>query len=152
MLGKFIRWWVSNFIEFLLCHYYINTCDKIADWKKLHLPQTDVIRLRNEKIRKFESFLTLTESLQSFHTSLSLFLFFIAKDENIRRMINEIENLTEDSNKLQQILDLVSTLRCPHQSLEESIRDLQLNIQRQLLERQSNDSQLNVLELNVNEP
>lgn len=76
----------------------------------------------------------------------------LAKDENIRRMINEIENLTEDSNKLQQILDLVSTLRCPHQTLEESIRDLQLNIQRQLSERQSNDSQLNILELNVNEP
>ena len=106
-----------------------------------------MIRLRNEKIRKFESFLTLTKILESFP-----FSFFIAKDENIRRMINEIENLTEDSNKLQQILDLVSTLRCPHQSLEESIRDLQLNIQRQLLERQSNDSQLNVLELNVNEP
>lgn len=67
-------------------------------------------------------------------------------------MINEIENLTEDSGKLQQILDLVSTLRCPHQTLEESIRDLQLNIQRQLSERQSNDSQLNILELNVNEP
>jgi Rho guanine nucleotide exchange factor 17 len=67
-------------------------------------------------------------------------------------MINEIENLTEDSNKLQQILDLVSTLRCAHQTLEESIRDLQLNIQRQLSERQSNDSQLNILELNVNEP
>lgn len=66
--------------------------------------------------------------------------------------MKEIEHLSEDSSKLQQILDLSSNLRCPHQTLEESIRDLQLMVQRQLVERQANDSQLNVLELNFNEP
>lgn len=66
--------------------------------------------------------------------------------------MKEIEHLVDDSNKLQQILDITSNLRCPHQILEESIRDLQLNVQRQLSERQANDSQLNVLELNVNGP
>lgn len=66
--------------------------------------------------------------------------------------MKEIEHLIEDSNKLQQILEISTNLRCPHQILEESIRDLQLNVQRQLSERQANDSQLNVLELNVNGP
>lgn len=63
--------------------------------------------------------------------------------------MKEIEYLNEDGHKLQQLLELASGLRCPHMTLEESIRDLQLNIQRQLVERQSNDSQLNVLELSV---
>ncbi|KAL7038622.1 hypothetical protein ACKWTF_009632 [Chironomus riparius] len=75
-----------------------------------------------------------------------------SKDENVRRIMKEIEHLIEDSNKLQQILEISTNLRCPHQILEESIRDLQLNVQRQLSERQANDSQLNVLELNVNGP
>lgn len=80
------------------------------------------------------------------------FFYFTAKDENIRRIMKEIEHLSEDSSKLQQLLDMSSTLRCPHQILEESIRDLQLTVQRQLVERQSNDSQLNILELNLNAP
>jgi cytochrome c-type biogenesis protein CcmH/NrfF len=75
-----------------------------------------------------------------------------AKDENVRRIMKEIEHLSEDSSKLQQILDLASNLRCPHSNLEDSIRDLQANVQRQLVERQANDSQLNVLELNLNAP
>jgi Rho guanine nucleotide exchange factor 17 len=66
--------------------------------------------------------------------------------------MKEIEHLSEDSSKLQQILDLASNLRCPHMTLEESIRDLQANVQRQLVERQANDSQLNILELNLNAP
>lgn len=64
--------------------------------------------------------------------------------------MKEIEHLSEDSSKLQQMLDLSSTLRCPHQTLEEHIRDLQLLVQKQLVDRQANDSQLNVLELNLN--
>jgi hypothetical protein len=77
---------------------------------------------------------------------------FSAKDENVRRIMKEIEYLNEDSSKLQQMLDIASNLRTPHQTLEESIRDLQINVQRQLAERQVNDSQLSVLELNVNGP
>lgn len=63
--------------------------------------------------------------------------------------MKEIEHLSEDNGKLQQISDLATNLRCPHTVLEEAIRDLQLMVQRQLSERQANDSQLNVLELNV---
>lgn len=65
--------------------------------------------------------------------------------------MKEIETLSVDSNKLQQMLDIASTLRCQHQLLEESLRELQQTVQRQLTDRQSNDSQLNVLDLNVNE-
>lgn len=81
-----------------------------------------------------------------------IFISPTAKDENVRRIMKEIEHLSEDSNKLQQILDLASSLRCSHSSLEDSIRDLHANVQRQLIERQANDSQLNVLELNLNAP
>jgi hypothetical protein len=75
-----------------------------------------------------------------------------AKDENVRRMMKEIKQLSDDSGKLQQILDLAASLWSPHQTLEESIRDFHSNVQRQLVERQANDSQLNVLELNLNAP
>lgn len=34
-----------------------------------------------------------------------------AKDENLRKMIKEIENLTEDFGKLQQIADITTSLR-----------------------------------------
>lgn len=64
--------------------------------------------------------------------------------------MKEIEHLTEDSSKLIQISDLTASLRCPHGSLEEAIRELQREIQRQLAERQTNDAQLNVLELTWN--
>lgn len=95
--------------------------------------------------------------------------------------MREIEYLTEDCTKLQQMLDIALTLRllliyfstsmpfkifiwrqtskllffswhrCPHQHLEENVRDLQKDLQRQLNDRQSNDSQLCVLELAVNQ-
>lgn len=78
--------------------------------------------------------------------------FFVAKDENVRRIMREIEILSEDSSKIQQISEISSNLRCPHQVLEDSIRDLQRDIQRQLAERQANDTQLNLLELNLNVP
>lgn len=64
--------------------------------------------------------------------------------------MKEIEALSEDNSKLQQMLEIASALRSPHQMLEEFIRDSQINIQRQLTERQASDAQLNVLELNLN--
>ncbi|XP_055549403.1 uncharacterized protein LOC129732498 [Wyeomyia smithii] len=73
-----------------------------------------------------------------------------SKDENVRRIMKEIEHLSEDSNKLSQMSELASSLRSPHQLLEEAIRDLQREVQRQLSERQTNDAQLNILELTLN--
>lgn len=40
-------------------------------------------------------------------------------------------------------------LRIPHQILEESMRELQKDVQRQLSERQANDTQLSILEFNL---
>jgi len=76
----------------------------------------------------------------------------VAKDENIKRIVSEIETLAEDCNKLQQITDITVTLKYPHQYLEDVIRELHRDVQRQLSERQTNDTQLNMLELTVSSP
>lgn len=65
-------------------------------------------------------------------------------------MIKEIENMREDCNKLTVIAELTSTLKLPHQLLEDAIRDLHREVQRQLTDRQSNDTQLSLLELTIN--
>lgn len=67
-------------------------------------------------------------------------------------MITEIENLSEDFTKLQQIADVASSLKCQHQPLEEIIKELQRDVQRQLAERKSTDSPLNFLELTMTLP
>lgn len=77
-------------------------------------------------------------------------LFTVAKDENIQRIMTEIENLAEDCNKLQQIADITASLKYPHQNLEDVIKELHRDVQRQLSERQTNDAQLNMLELSFN--
>ncbi|BFF89044.1 uncharacterized protein DMAD_07886 [Drosophila madeirensis] len=74
------------------------------------------------------------------------------KDENIKRIVNEIESLADDCGKLQQISDITASLKYPHQYLEDVIRELHRDVQRQLSERQSNDTQLNMLELTVSSP
>ncbi|XP_037050154.1 uncharacterized protein LOC119084247 isoform X2 [Bradysia coprophila] len=70
-----------------------------------------------------------------------------AKDENVEKARKEIDNLSKDFTKLGQIMDIASSLRCPNHQLEEIVRDLQKEIQRQLSDRQTNDTQLNLLEL-----
>lgn len=49
---------------------------------------------------------------------------FSAKDENVRKIMREIEHLTEDCTKLQQILDITLSLR-----LVFSLYDLYLSFQ-----------------------
>lgn len=66
--------------------------------------------------------------------------------------MNEIENLAEDCNKLQQIANITASLKYPHQYLEDVIRELLRDVQRQLSERQTNDTQLNMVDLLVNSP
>ncbi|KAJ6636760.1 Rho guanine nucleotide exchange factor 17 [Pseudolycoriella hygida] len=70
-----------------------------------------------------------------------------AKDENVEKVRKEIDNLSKDLTKLGQIMDIASSLRIPNHQLEEIVRDLQKEVQRQLSDRQSNDTQLNILEL-----
>lgn len=47
---------------------------------------------------------------------------------------------------------IFSFFRFPHQLLEECIRDLHRDVQRQLIDRQSNDTQLSILELILSYP
>ncbi|XP_066999339.1 rho guanine nucleotide exchange factor 17 [Anabrus simplex] len=73
-----------------------------------------------------------------------------AKDENLRRMLREMENLVEDVATLNQINDLTCMLHCPHSQLEEVVRDMLGTVSKQLQERQNSDSQLSYLELTLN--
>lgn len=45
------------------------------------------------------------------------------------------------------MLQFIKFFRTPNHQLEEIVRDLQKEIQRQLSDRQTNDTQLNILEL-----
>ncbi|KAE8737514.1 hypothetical protein FOCC_FOCC017022, partial [Frankliniella occidentalis] len=82
-----------------------------------------------------------------------------AKDESLRRVMREMEQLSEDVAALTQITELVSGLHLPHAQqpgqqlqlqLEELARDLLTSSCRQLAERQNSDSQLSCLDLTVN--
>ncbi|XP_053961835.1 uncharacterized protein LOC128865531 isoform X2 [Anastrepha ludens] len=97
---------------------------------------------------------TLDTNKYKFLTKISLDCLEIVKtkDENVKRIMLEIESLAEDCNKLQNIASITTSLKYPHQYLEDVIRELLRDVQRQLSERQTNDTQLNMLELLVNSP
>lgn len=73
-----------------------------------------------------------------------------AKDENLRQMMLEIENLTEDIGILNQMSELTWSLHCSHGPLEELIREMLANTNKQLIEQQNSDSQLSCLDLTLN--
>ncbi|CAH2095169.1 unnamed protein product [Euphydryas editha] len=73
-----------------------------------------------------------------------------AKDENIRRIMHEVETLTEDVNTLTQISEHVAALHTQHTQLEELVREMLHNVNRQLSERQNSDTQLCYMEISVN--
>lgn len=56
--------------------------------------------------KRYKATLTFVRSSIYLHC-----FFFAAKDENIRKIMREIEHLTDDCNKLQQILEVVISLR-----------------------------------------
>lgn len=72
------------------------------------------------------------------------------KDENLRQMMVEMENLTEDIGILNQINDLSWSLHCNHSTLEDVIKDMLTNLNKQLAEQQNSDSQLSCLDLTLN--
>lgn len=65
-------------------------------------------------------------------------------------MLREMDNLIEDVATLSQMSELVSTLHCPHSQLEDNIREMLSALNKQLVERQNNESQLSYLELMLN--
>lgn len=75
-----------------------------------------------------------------------------SKDESVRKIMSEIDQLVDDCNKIQQISKIVSSLRYPHQHLEETLKDLHRDIDSQLKDLKSQDNQLNMLELTFQLP
>ncbi|XP_073986302.1 rho guanine nucleotide exchange factor 17 isoform X2 [Rhodnius prolixus] len=73
-----------------------------------------------------------------------------AKDDNIRKMLKEMEQLNADVSTLSQMAELVTTLHCPHSQLEENIREMLSALNKQLVDRHAADSQLSFLELMIN--
>ncbi|KZC08519.1 Rho guanine nucleotide exchange factor 17 [Dufourea novaeangliae] len=73
-----------------------------------------------------------------------------AKDENLRRMAREVDHLREDCATLTQLQELASTLHGAKQQLEDLIKDMLGQAQRQLAERNAAHSQLACLELTLN--
>lgn len=76
--------------------------------------------------------------------------YFAAKDENVRRMMLEMDNLTEDISILNQITELTWQLHCAKNQLEDVLKEMLSSLSRQLSEQQTNESQLSYLEFTVN--
>jgi hypothetical protein len=72
------------------------------------------------------------------------------KDENLRQMMTEIENLSGDVGILNKINELSWSLHCNHNQLDDLIRDMLTSLNKQLLEQQNSDSQLSCLDLTLN--
>lgn len=82
--------------------------------------------------------------------SLSIDLYFSAKDENLRRMAREVDHLREDCATLSQLQELAATIHGNKAQLEDLIKDMLCHAQRQLAERNAAHSQLACLELTLN--
>lgn len=70
-------------------------------------------------------------------------------DSVLKKTLKEIECLQEDVTTIHSISDLMSTLSCAHASLEESLKELLISLNRQLADKQNSDSQLLTLELTI---
>ncbi|XP_047352285.1 rho guanine nucleotide exchange factor 17-like isoform X8 [Vespa velutina] len=73
-----------------------------------------------------------------------------AKDENLRRMAREVDHLREDCVTLSQLQELAATIHGSKAQLEDLIKDMLCQAQRQLAERNAAHSQLACLELTLN--
>ncbi|XP_033212658.1 rho guanine nucleotide exchange factor 17 isoform X2 [Belonocnema kinseyi] len=73
-----------------------------------------------------------------------------AKDENLRRMAREVDHLREDCATLTHVQELAATLHGAKQQLEDLVKELLGQAQRQLAERNAAHSQLACLELTLN--
>lgn len=65
-------------------------------------------------------------------------------------MAREVDHLREDCSTLTNLQELTAALHGPKQQLEELIKDMLGQAQRQLAERNAADSQLACLELTLN--
>ncbi|KAK9889314.1 hypothetical protein WA026_004594 [Henosepilachna vigintioctopunctata] len=74
------------------------------------------------------------------------------KDENVRQMMVEMENLNEDLSVLNQISEMSASLHCNHFQLDEVVREMLSSLNKSFGEQQSCESQLSYLDLNINTP
>ncbi|CAG9759796.1 unnamed protein product [Ceutorhynchus assimilis] len=72
-----------------------------------------------------------------------------SKDDNVRQMQIEVDNLNEDIDNLNKINDLTLSLHCNHSYLDECVKELLANLNKQLQLQQNTDLQLCVLDLTV---
>ena len=70
-------------------------------------------------------------------------------DSVLKKTLKEIDTLHEDIGTISSMSELAASLSCAHASLEESLKDLLLSLNRQLSEKQNSDSQLLTLELTI---
>ncbi|KAJ8933035.1 hypothetical protein NQ314_014275 [Rhamnusium bicolor] len=75
-----------------------------------------------------------------------------SKDENLRQIMIEVDNLSEDISVLNQINELIWSLHCNHSPLDEVVKDMLTTLNKQLTEQQNSDSQLSCLDLTVLTP
>lgn len=65
------------------------------------------------RFRRYQGYVQITRIwfVWLYRNGFFFISFFAAKDENVRKIMREIENLTEDCTKLQQMLDITLSLR-----------------------------------------
>lgn len=74
------------------------------------------------------------------------------KDENLRQLMVDLENITEDIVTLNHLTDFAAKLHCNHNTLDEVIKDMLTGLHKQLCEQQNNDIGLSCLDLQINTP
>ncbi|KAG5892280.1 hypothetical protein JTB14_036246 [Gonioctena quinquepunctata] len=72
-----------------------------------------------------------------------------SKDDNLKQIMIEVDNLTEDISVLNQLNELAWSLHCSHTQLDEILRDMTASLTKQLTDQQNSDSQLSCLELTI---
>jgi hypothetical protein len=72
-----------------------------------------------------------------------------ARDETVRRLLQELAEVADDLNLISRLMELTNHLHCSHTAVDETLRDLQTTLSRQLAEKQSGENGLNCLELSL---
>ncbi|XP_018013891.1 rho guanine nucleotide exchange factor 17 [Hyalella azteca] len=72
-----------------------------------------------------------------------------SRDEAIKKLLKEIENLEEDLQTVQRMAGFSRALHTPRPSVEEALHDAENAVRKQLSERQGPDSILNEVELTI---
>ncbi|CAG9855071.1 unnamed protein product [Phyllotreta striolata] len=73
-----------------------------------------------------------------------------SKDDNLKQIMIELDNLSEDISILNQINELAWSLHYNHSNLDDCIKEMLTSLNKQLTEQQNSDSQLSCLDLTIN--